>query len=240
MSGIFANKVVMVTGAAGNLGRAVVEKFAAEDAKLVLIDMKTEFLEKMLQDIGMSTENALLLSGDLGKPEESDAIVKAAEDKFGAIDVLAHIAGGYAAGDSVHEAPLSVFEKMMYLNAQLTWVICGRVAKHMVEKGVAGSMVAVLARAALRGGKGAAAYTASKAAAQRIIESMALELRDHNIRVNGVMPSIIDTPFNRKDMPNADFSKWVAPAQLANTIAFLASDAASAISGDSLEVYNKV
>lgn len=240
MSGIFANKVVMVTGAAGNLGRAVVEKCAAEAAKLVLIDMKTEFLEKMLQDIGVAPDTALLLSGDLGKPDDADAIVKAAEEKFGTIDVLAHIAGGYAAGDAVHEAPLSVFEKMMYLNAQLTWVIGGRVAKHMVEKGVAGAIVAVLARAALRGGKGMAAYTASKAAAQRIIESMALELRDYNIRVNGVMPSIIDTPINRKEMPNADFSKWVSPAQLANVIAFLASDAASAISGDSLEVYNKV
>lgn len=240
MSGAFENKVIMITGAAGNLGRAVVEKFASEGAKLALIDMKVEYLEKMLQDIGFAAENALLLSGDMGKPEDADGVVKAAENKFGTIDVLAHIAGGFAMGEPVHEAPLSVFEKMMYLNAQLTWVICGRVAKHMVEKGTAGAIVAVLARAGLRGGKNMAAYTASKAAAQRIVESMALELRDHNIRINGVMPSIIDTPVNRKDMPNADFSKWVAPSQLADVIAFLSSDAASAISGDSLEVYNKV
>lgn len=238
MAGLFAGKTVLITGAGGNVGRAVVQKFASEGANLVLVDSKKDYMEATLKEMGV-TNPYLLVSGDLGKPEEADAIVTAAEEKFGTVDVLAHIAGGFAAGDPVHTAPLSVFEKMMYLNAQLTYVICGRVARHMVEKGVAGSIVCVLARSALKGAKNNGAYTASKAAAQRIMESMALELRDHNIRVNGVMPSIIDTPANRKDMPNADFSRWVTAAQVADVMAFLASDAASSISGDSLEVYNK-
>jgi NAD(P)-dependent dehydrogenase (short-subunit alcohol dehydrogenase family) len=214
MSGLFAGKTVLITGAAGNVGRAVVAKFAAEGANLVLVDSKQEYLESMRKETNIQSP-VLLVTGDLGKPEDTDAAVTAAEAKFGTIDILAHIAGGFAAGQPVHEAPLDVFEKMMYLNARLTFVVGGRVAKHMFEN------------------------TASKAAAQRIMESMALELRDNNIRVNGIMPSTIDTPANRKDMPNADFSKWVTTAQVADVIAFLASDASSSISGDSLEVYNK-
>jgi NAD(P)-dependent dehydrogenase (short-subunit alcohol dehydrogenase family) len=97
----------------------------------------------------------------------------------------------------------------------------------------------VLARAALKGSKDHSAYTASKAAAQRIVESMAAELRDHGINVNGVLPSTIDTPANREAMPNADFNKWVKPAEIADAIAFLASPAAKAIHGVSLEVYNR-
>lgn len=239
MAGQFAGKTVFVTGAAGNLAKAVLQKFASEGAKLVLVDMSMERLQSTVTDLQGVIGDYLLLTGDLGKPDEADAAVKAAEERFGTIDVLAHIAGGYAAGEPVHQAPLAVFEKMMYLNAQITYVIGGRVARHMIEKGVHGAMVMVLARAALHGMKNSAAYTASKAAAQRIMESMALELGSQHIRVNGVMPSIIDTPVNRKDMPNADFSKWVAPTQLAEVIAFLASDAASAINGDSLEVYNQ-
>jgi NAD(P)-dependent dehydrogenase (short-subunit alcohol dehydrogenase family) len=238
MTGQFAGKTVLITGAAGNVGRAVVQKFAAEGAQLVLVDSKQEYLDSMLKEANIQNP-VLSVTGDLGKPEDTDTVVKAAAAKFGTIDILAHIAGGFAAGQPVHESPLSVFEKMMYLNAQLTYVVGGRVAKHMVEKGVAGSIICVLARSALKGAKNSGAYTASKAAAQRIMESMALELRDNNIRVNGIMPSIIDTPANRKDMPNADFSKWVTTAQVADVIAFLASDAASSISGDSIEVYNK-
>ena len=239
MAGQFAGKTIFITGAAGNVGRAVVQKFAAEGANLALVDTKTEYLESMLKDVGISG-SYLLLAGDLGKPDEADAAVIATEKEFGTIDGMAHIAGGFASGEPVHTSPLATFEKMMYLNAQLTYVIGGRVARHMVEKGVAGSIACVLAKAGLRGGKNMGAYTASKAAAQRIVESMALELRENNIRVNGIMPSIIDTPANRRDMPNADFSKWVQAAQVADIIAFLLSDASSAISGDSLEVYNRV
>ena len=114
-----------------------------------------------------------------------------------------------------------------------------RIARHMVEKNVSGKIVIVLARSGLKGSSNHGAYTASKAAAQRIMESMSAELRDKGINVNGVLPSTIDTPSNRESMPNADFSKWVAPEELASAIAFLASDQARAIHGTSLEVYNR-
>ena len=236
--GIFDGQVAMITGAGGGLAAGVIPKYAAEGAKLVLIDRDQQRLKERAQEFGLT--DYLCTGGDLGDPEQVDAIVKQAESTYGTIDMLVHVAGGFAMGDPVHDAGLDVYEKMMFLNAQLTWVTCGRVAKHMIEKGVAGRMVVTLARSALRGGtKNGAAYAASKAAAQRIIESMALELHEHNIRINGVMPSIIDTAPNRDAMPNADFSKWVTPEQIADAMIFLTSDASSSISGDSLAVYHK-
>jgi len=239
MAGRFDNKVVMITGAGGAIARAVVRQFANEGAKLILVDRDNDALKACVDALSGVRSDYLLVGGDLGKPDDVDAIIRQAEEKFGSIHALAHTAGGFAAGDPVHEADISVFEKQMYLNARLVYLTLGRVAKHMVDNGVKGSLVAVLARTGLGGAKNTAAYAASKAAAQRIVESMALELNAHDIRVNGVMPSTADTPANREAMSGADFSKWVTPQQLAEAIIFLSSDAASGISGQSLGVYNK-
>ncbi|NWF67642.1 MAG: SDR family NAD(P)-dependent oxidoreductase [Chloroflexi bacterium] len=234
----FQGKVVIVTGATGNLGRAVVQRFASEGARLVLVDRNAEAIEKYVTEAGI--RDYLPSITDAGNPESVEAMIAAVEQKYGQIDVLAHTVGGYDAGKAVHEAgSLEVYEKMMNLNVRPIYVLAGRVARYMVEKGAPGKIVVVLARAALKGGKGSGAYTASKAAALRVVESMAAELRDMGINVNGVAPSIIDTPLNRKDMPNADFEKWVKPAQLADAIAFLASDAAHAVHGTMLEVYGR-
>jgi NAD(P)-dependent dehydrogenase (short-subunit alcohol dehydrogenase family) len=238
MSTEFKNKVVMVTGAGGNLGRAVTAHFATHGAKLILIDAKMEFLESAVQALGLAKSRTLLATGDLGKPKDVESIVGKAERKFKTIDVLVHTVGGFAMGDPVHAGNLEVYNKMMYMNAQTVYITLGRIAQHMLSHQIKGSMVAILARSGLKGGKNMAAYTASKAAAERIIQSMAEELKESGIRVNGVMPSTIDTPANRRDMPNADFSKWVTPQQLADTIGFLCSDAASAINGDSIAVYH--
>ena len=182
----------------------------------------------------------LTVAGDLGKPEDVDAIIAKASEKFGQIDALVNTVGGFAGGTPVHETELEVLEKQLYLNVTITFIVLGRVAKHMLAKGVKGSLVTILAKTGLAGAKNTGAYAASKAAAQRIVESMALELRDADIRVNGVMPSIADTAPNRSSMPNADFSRWVTPEQIAETMLFLASDASSAISGQAIGVYNKV
>jgi len=238
--GQFDNKVVMITGAGGGIARGIVKKFAEEGAKLILVDRHFDAVQATVSELAVPDSKYLITGGDLGKPEDAEAIVTEVEGKFGKIDVLAHAVGGWAGGSPVHETDISVFEKQIYLNTRIVYITLGRVAKHMVDKGVEGSIVAILARTGLSGSKNTAAYAASKAAAQRIVESMALELKDHNIRVNGVMPSIADTEANRKSMPSSDFSKWVTPEQIADTIAFLASDAASAITGQAIGVYNKV
>lgn len=237
--GRYEGKVVFVTGAAGNIGQAVVKKFAQEGAKIVLADLHEGSGEKSVSKLQGVIGEYLLVTGDVGQVETINSMVQQTVDKFGQIDVMAHIAGGFAMGDPVHALNTAVFEKMMTINARLTYVACGGIAKHMVDHGVKGVITTVLARASFSGGKNMAAYSASKAAAERIMQSMAQELKDKDIRINGVMPSIVDTEPNRKDMPNADFSKWVTPEQVADVIAFLSSDAASIISGASIPVYNK-
>lgn len=239
MAGQFSGKTVMITGAGGQIARAIVQKFADEGANLVLVDRAQEPLDACVEAIGTIGGAAITVVANLNEPDSVDSTVKAAEKTFNTIDVLVHTAGGFAAGTPVHQTDVSVFDQQIMLNARIMFITLGRVAKHMVENNVKGNMVAILARSGLSGAKNTAAYTASKAAAQRIVESMALELRDNDIRVNGVMPSTADTPANRASMPNAKFENWVTPQQIANVIAFLASDAASAISGDSVAVYNK-
>ncbi len=153
---------------------------------------------------------------------------------------MAHTVGGYSAGQPVHETPQAVWDRMFHLNVKPVYVVGGRIARHMLDHAVRGSLVFVLARASLKGAANAAAYTASKAAAQRIMESMAAELKDRGINVNGVLPSIIDTPPNREAMPGADFTRWVTPDDVAHAIAFLASAQANGLHGVSLEVYGRV
>ncbi len=229
----FTGKVVVVTGASGNLGQVVARKFAAQGAKLVLVARDAEALKALADELGTET---LTEAADLGDPASADALVRRVEARFGGIDVLAHTVGGYAAGKPVHESETDVLEKMFNLNVRPVYVTAGRVAQAMVERGTGGKIVVVLAKSALKGGAKNGAYTASKAAAQRIVESMALELRDQNINVNAVLPSIIDSPVNRKDMPNVDPAKWVTAEDVADAILFLSSAAADKIHGASLEV----
>jgi NAD(P)-dependent dehydrogenase (short-subunit alcohol dehydrogenase family) len=232
----FDGKVVLVTGATGNLGQVVARRFAGEGAKLTLAARNADDLKALAEELGGDT---MTEAADLGDPGSVDALVKRIEARFGGIDVLAHTVGGYAAGKPVHETGIDVLEKVINLNVRPVFVTCGRVAKSMVERGQGGKIAVVLAKSALKGSANNGAYTASKAAAQRIVESMAAELRDQNINVNAVLPSTIDTPQNRKEMPNADPAKWVTPEDVANAILFLASPQGAKLNGASLEVYGR-
>ena len=236
MAGEFTGKVVLITGAAGDLGRVVCKRFAEGGASLVLVGRSAEKLEALAAELDAE---CFVRAADVSDSAAVDVVVRAVEERFEQIDILVHTVGGYAAGKSVHSGDMELFERMLNLNVRPVYVTCGRVARHMLEKNVAGKIVVVLARAALKGSSNHAPYAASKAAAQRIMESLAAELRDKGINVNGVLPSTIDTPPNREAMPSADFSKWVTPEDVANTIAFLASDQAQALHGASLEVYNR-
>lgn len=233
------NKTVLITGAAGAIAKGVICKFAQSGAKLILADLERDAIQAQVDNLDTPLSDYIIVTGDFGKPDEVDAALQSAHAKFGKIGVLAHTVGGYSGGSPVHETELATLEKQLYLNTKIVFVTFGRVAKYMLEHDIHGSLVAILARTGLDGAKNTAAYAASKAAAQRIIESMALELKDHHIRVNGVMPSTADTPANREAMPDADYAKWVTPEQIAEAIFFLASDASSAITGQAVGVYNR-
>ena len=231
MAADFTNKVVVVTGAGGNIGQAVARRFAAAGAKVVLVGRSESELLAAAQELG-----GMVGVADVTDPASLDVLVKQVEGSYGKIDVLAHTVGGYNAGTPVHESGLDLWDKMMNLNARSVYVSCGRVAKHMVDNKINGRIIAILAKNAYKGTPNNGAYSASKAAAQRILESMAAELGKLGITVNGIVPSTIDTPQNRAGSPNADYSKWVKPDEIANAILFLASDESRAINGASLDI----
>ncbi|MEZ4667153.1 MAG: SDR family NAD(P)-dependent oxidoreductase [Anaerolineae bacterium] len=235
MANEFVGKVVMVTGANGNVGQAVARRFAGAGAKLIVVGRSEKDLESIAQETG-----GMVGVADVTDPASVDTLVKQVEANYGKIDVLAHTVGGYAAGLPVHETGLDVWDKMLTLNAKSVFVTCGRVAKHMVDQKVAGRIIAILSKDAYKGRAKAAAYAASKAAAQRVLDSMSAELGGNGITVNGIVPTMIDTPQNRASSPNADFSKWVKPGEIADAIAFLALDSSSAINGISLDIAGRV
>jgi NAD(P)-dependent dehydrogenase (short-subunit alcohol dehydrogenase family) len=234
MAGEFANKVVMVTGANGNVGQAVARRFAEVGAKVVLVGRKAEELEALAKEL-----DGIVGVADVTDPGSVDTLIKQIEGRTLRIDVLAHTVGGFAAGHQVHEAGLDTFDKMMTLNARSVWVTCGKIAAHMVENNVKGRIIAILSKNAYKGTAKAAAYSAAKAAAQRILESMAAELVSLGITVNGIVPSMIDTPQNRASAPNADYSKWVQPDEIADAIMFLSSDKARSINGISMDIFGR-
>lgn len=228
---------VLITGAAGNLGRAVTAHFAARHARLVLIDRVADPLAALAATY--PDHETLTAVVDLVDEAAVDAVFAAATARFGRVDAVVHTVGGYEAGEPVHRAGWDVFERQWVLNTRPVYSITAAAARHMLADERGGQIVVVLARAAQAGTANHAAYAASKAAAQRIVESLAAEVRDHNINVNAVMPSTLDTAGNRASMPNADFTKWVTPDDVAAAIGFLASAAARSLHGVSLPVYNR-
>ena len=234
----FSNRVVIVTGAAGNLGSAVARAFQAAGAKLVLVDRTADRLPRLFPDLVDSPNHFLATSIDLTSADAVETMVDETVKRFGRIDVLVNTAGGYRAGTPVHETPFETWDFMLNLNARTVFFASRAVIPHMLRQG-SGRIVSVAARAALKGGAKMAAYSVSKSAVMRLTESMAAELKKEGINVNCVLPSTIDTPQNRQAMPNADHSRWVKPEAIADVILFLASDASRAVQGAAIPVYGK-
>jgi NAD(P)-dependent dehydrogenase (short-subunit alcohol dehydrogenase family) len=228
----FENRTVIVTGAAGNLGRAVAAEFAGQGANLVLVDLNRENLAK---SFGAEDEQRLFAPTNLLDQAQVDALARTAVERFGRIDVLCNLAGGFRMGETVHETSDKTWNFLFDLNTRTLLHAVRAVVPRMLAGG-GGKIVNVGAFAAQKGTAGMGAYVASKSAVIRMTESMAAELREKNINVNCVLPTIIDTPENRAAMPGADPARWVAPQDLANVIAFLASDAARAIHGAAVPV----
>jgi len=218
-------RTVMLTGAAGNLGRAVAAAFG--DANLVLLDLK----RGSLQD----GERQMFIAADLLDAKSVQAAVDQAVQRFKRIDVLCNIAGGFRMGSPLHETSDKDWDFMLNVNARTVLNTSRAVVPVMLEGG-GGKIVNIGAFAAQKGAAQMGAYIASKSAVIRLTETMAAELREQNINVNCVLPTIIDTPENRAAMPKADPKRWVAPYDLAQVIVFLASDAARAIHGAALPV----
>jgi NAD(P)-dependent dehydrogenase (short-subunit alcohol dehydrogenase family) len=231
-------RVVMITGSAGNLGLAVARAFLDAHASLVLIDRAPDRLAHLFPELVNSEDHFLAQSVDLTDANAVAETVDEALRRFDRIDVLINAAGGYRAGPSVDATPLEDWDFIFNLNARSIFTTSRAVIPAM-RRQRRGKIINVASRSALRGEANAALYSASKSVVVRLTESMAAELRDAGVNVNCVLPGIIDTPINRKAMPNGDFSRWVQPEALAEVIAFLASDAAREVTGAAVPVYGR-
>ena len=223
---------VIITGAAGNLGRAVAAAFAERGALLVLVDRNRDHLRATF---GEESEKRVYATADLLDPESVNAVARTALDRASRIDVLCNLAGGFRMGEPLHETPDDAWDFLLDINARTLLHTARAVVPHMIAGG-GGRIVNVGAYAAQKGVARMAAYVAAKSAVIRMTEAMAAELREKNINVNCVLPTIIDTPENRRAMPDADPSRWVAPGDLAQVILFLASPQARAIHGAAIPV----
>jgi NAD(P)-dependent dehydrogenase (short-subunit alcohol dehydrogenase family) len=226
------DRTVLVTGAAGNLGRAVARAFAARGATLVLLDQRREALEAAFD---AEDDRRLFTPADLLDPASTRGAVETAIKRFGRIDVLANLAGGFRMGEAVHETSNDTWRFLFDVNVRTLLNAVQAVVPHMLARG-GGKVVNVGAFSAQRGLAGMGAYCAAKSTVIRLTEAMAAELREKKINVNCVLPTTLDTPENRAAMPDADPGRWVALDDLAQAIVFLASPAAHAVHGAALPV----
>jgi NAD(P)-dependent dehydrogenase (short-subunit alcohol dehydrogenase family) len=230
------DRVVIVTGAAGNLGSAVARAFQAAHARLVLVDHKPDRLTSLFPDLADAADHFLATGVDLTNQDAVKRVVQDTLARFGRIDVLVNAAGGYQGGIAVHETSLQAWDFMLNLNARTVLIASSAVIPTMLQQ-EAGRIINVSSRSGLQGSARSAAYSAAKSAVIRLTESMSAELKKSGININCVLPSTIDTPQNRASMPKADTSRWVQPEAIADVILFLASDAARAVHGAAIPVY---
>ncbi|EGV19736.1 SDR family oxidoreductase [Thiocapsa marina] len=233
----FTGKTVVVTGAAGNLGRATARAFARRGARLALIDLNPDALQSARNALPEGCDSAVF-AADLLDPAAVADTIAAVKKRFGAIHVLANIAGGFAMGPALHETTDEQWNSLMDLNLRTVFNCC-RAAIPEIPDRAGGRIVNISARAAVRGAGHMAPYCASKAAVITLTESLSEELKDRGITVNCILPGTLDTPENRSAMPDAEHDAWVPLDALADVILFLASDAARCVTGAAVPVYGR-
>lgn len=224
---------IAITGAFGALGTAVVQRVLAEGARVAALDFAAA---------PRSTEpfeGAVLVGGvDIADGAAASAAMKRAADALGGLDAIVNIAGGFA-WEKVEGGNLETWDRLYRMNTR-TALAAAQAALPYLLQSSAGRIVNIGANGATKAAAGMGAYAASKSGVMRLTEALAEELKDRGITVNALLPSIIDTPPNRADMPNAAFDKWVRPEQIGDAIVFLLSDAAQAITGALIPIVGKV
>jgi NAD(P)-dependent dehydrogenase (short-subunit alcohol dehydrogenase family) len=234
MPGRFAEKVVLVTGGTGGLGKAVSLAFLQEGANVAVTFRR----EQEFTDFQKAAGNANRLYGKQANLTSEDDVRVLTEElvaKYGRINVLVNSVGAYAGGTPLWELDPKTFDLMLDLNLRAGFLLARAIVPVMLKQR-SGAIVNVASQAAVDHAAGAAAYVASKAAAVSMIDSLAGDLKGTGVRANSILPSIIDTEANRKAMPKADYAKWPKPEEIARVILFLASDEAKLVNGASVPV----
>lgn len=236
MSESFTSRTVLVAGGTGGLGRAVSLAFLADGAAVSVTYRSQDEFEALNRAAG--AEGPRLEGYPVDVTDEAAAAALAAQiaERHGRIDALVNAVGGYAGGSKLWDTDTRVFDQMLALNLRSGYVLSRAVVPIMLKQR-SGAIVNVASKAAFDHAAGAAAYAASKAAAVALMDSLAADLKGTGVRVNTILPSIIDTPANRAAMPRADFGQWPKPEEIAKVILFLCSDDAVVVQGAALPVY---
>ncbi len=234
--GQFSEKIVLVAGGTGGLGQAVSLAFIARSAKVIVTYRHEQEFLALKQKAGQDASSLEGFAVDVTDESATQKMIADILAKCGRLDVLVNAVGAYAGGTPLWQVDPKIFEQMLSLNLRSGFVLARAVVPAMLKQG-SGVFVNVASRAAFVHDRASAAYAASKAAAVAMIDSLAADLHGTGIRVNSILPSIIDTEANRKAMPGADFSKWPKPEDIAKVIVFLCSDDATLIHGAAIPIY---
>ena len=229
-------KLALVAGGTGGLGRAVSLAFLEQGWKVAVTYRRREEWNSLQSAAGASKDRLQGYGVDVTDETAVSGLIDSVAIKHGRIDALVNTVGGYAGGVRLWELDTKVFEQMLALNLRSGFMLSRAVVPVMLKQD-SGSIVNVAAKAAFDHASGAAAYAASKAAAVAMMDSLAADLKGTGVRVNSILPSIIDTEANRKAMPKSDFAKWPKPEDIARVILFLCSDDAKVVHGAALPVY---
>lgn len=231
------DKVAIITGGTGGLGKAVVTVFLGQGANVFSTFIDDDELKGCMALLEEYKSMLAFGKADVTKASHVSNVVAKTIEKFSRIDILVNIVGGFTQSP-VADTDEETWDRMMEMNLKSAFLCSKNIIPHMVKQG-RGSIVNIASRPALKGSPGFSAYGASKSGVLNLTQSLAEELKEHNINVNAVIPGTMDTPGNRRSMPGADFTKWVPPLDVARVITFLCSDDARAVSGAAVPVYGR-
>jgi NAD(P)-dependent dehydrogenase (short-subunit alcohol dehydrogenase family) len=239
MTDTLNGKVVLIGGATGALGSAVTQVLAQTEASLTLTGISVDELDELVGELDLPDERFLAQTLDATDPESVEALVEAVVDRFGRLDILVNTIGGWGGGKTVGETPVEQWEWMITLNLHSAFLLSRAVLPQMLKNGW-GRIVHTSSKTAVEPRAKQAGYAVAKRGVITLIEVIAAEVKGTGVTANAVLPSIIDTPANRKMMSKADASKWVPPEKIATTMRFLCSDEASTINGAHIPIYGAV
>lgn len=232
------DSIVLVTGGAGNLGRAVTRGFLERGARVVVPFYKTDAPDALDELRGEFGDRLHSFALDLTTERGAEQAIHLTLEWGGRLDAVAHLIGGYSGGLDLVETPVAAWDRMFDLNVKSAWLVSRFAIPAMIEGG-GGSLVFVSSRAALRDRAGMGAYAVAKSALITLVETISEEYRDRGVRANAVLPGTIDTAANRKAMPNADHGLWPSPEEVARVMVFLASPDSGVVSGGAVPVYGR-
>lgn len=231
-------KTALITGATAESAAPVIRGIAAAGASLALTGRNAQRLARVAADLGLA-DTALVLPADLARAEEVERLLDAVRERYGGVDVLVHLAGGWGGGQRLSDTALADWDAVMASNLHCAVLVCRGVAGEMASRGW-GRIVAVAGIAAERPRARQAAYNVAKAGLVALIASIAEDYKRQGVVANAISPSIIATDEGRRNSPEADHSRWVTPEQLAALVLFLLSEEAAALNGANIPLYGRV